>query len=96
MGVRGRTNSEHIGLLLGEMALITNVVVSRSGYRFEDVNVVHSAGPPSSGYGRTTARRFRPLGLSPPNVPGELRAAPRCSPRGTSRRKRVKGIEPSC
>src|SRR5271165_3799853 len=149
VGVRGRTSSEHIGLLLGEMALtersaraglevllksqsaffrfegnielefprakfggvardvglmlfdsvpelgrITNVVVSRSGYRFEDVNVVHGAGPPSSGY-RTTARRFRPLGLSLPNVLSELRAAPRCSPRGTSGRKRVKGIEPS-
>src|SRR5271166_2541487 len=150
-GVRGRTSSEHIGLLLGEMAFaersaraglevllksqsaffrfegnielefprakfgsvardvglmlfdsvpefgrITNVVVSRSGYRFEDVNVVHGAGPPSSGYRRTTARRFRPLGLSLPNVLSELRAAPRCSPRGTSGRKRVKGIEPSC
>src|SRR5271166_359273 len=102
-GVRGRTSSEHIGLLLGEMAFtersaraglevllksqsaffrfegniqlefprakfgsvagnvglmlldsvpelgrMTNVVVSRSGYRFEDVNVVHGAGPPSS------------------------------------------------
>src|SRR5271165_3315710 len=84
-----------VGLMLfdsvPELGRITNVVVSRSGYRFEDVNVVHGAGPPSSGYGRTTARRFRPLGLSLPNVLSELRAAPRCSPRGTSGRWGVRG-----
>src|SRR5271157_5683085 len=46
-----------VGLMLfdsvAELGRITNVVVSRSGYRFEDVNVVHGAGPPSSGYGAT-------------------------------------------
>jgi hypothetical protein len=56
-----------VGLMLldpvPELAGIANIVVSGSRYRFEDVNLVHSGGPPSSGKGPDSGATLSPSGF---------------------------------
>ncbi len=56
-----------VGLMLfdsvPELGAIANVVVSGSRYRFEDVNVVHCGGPPSSDQGPDYGATLSPFGF---------------------------------